>query len=347
MSLLWFDGFESYNNDADATAVPFLSTAENTFSTNYGRRGSRGFMQNHYNDSFNINLSYTDYFPAPANNTTIIVGHALYANKAATPYDSPGRCLIHLGWQVGVYFKHNTNILQVRRINGTILGTGTTTLGSQWWFFEIKVYIHDTAGTVEVRLNGNVEILVTGIDTKHQAHNYVPSVGLRSGNSNPVWRDDLYICNAQGSKNNDFLGDIRVDALRPNAAGIYTDFTPSAGSNYQNVDESYGPDDDSAYNQDDILGHQDSYGIGSLPSPPVGTTIHGVKSQITVRKVSAGSKQCKLLTRAGTTDDLGNAITLSDVFTTHPKIFENNPDDSAAWEDADVNGMEVGAEVTS
>ena len=84
-----------------------------------------------------------------------------------------------------------------------------------------------------------------------------------------------------------------------------------------------------------------------MPSPQTVQTIHGFKSQITVRKTDAGSKQCKILTRSGTTETLGSAITLSDTYKTYTEIYEENPDDSAAWEDADINAVEVGVQITS
>ena len=86
--------------------------------------------------------------------------------------------------------------------------------------------------------------------------------------------------------------------------------------------------------------------MGALPAPS-GTTIHGFKSQITVRKTDAGARKCKLLTRAGTTDQLGSEIALSDTYLTHTEIYEDNPDDAAAWEDADINAVEVGVEITA
>jgi hypothetical protein len=40
---------------------------------------------------------------------------------------------------------------------------------------------------------------------------------VASGTRHLLRLDDVYLCDASGSRNNDFLGDVRVATLRPNA----------------------------------------------------------------------------------------------------------------------------------
>jgi len=347
MALLWFDGFESYEAGTDIAALSPLLSQYSTVIGAYGRRGGNAIFMNGINDWHMVKVSGT-----PA---TIVCGFAIYLPSETTPVYSPTAIWIRLddaseGGNTHLKFYINgSRLIEVRNNALTLLGTtsGHTIDGNTWYYIEIKATISDTVGQITINVD-EVERLSTMADkdTLNGSNAYVGGVKLGGVNGpTAIYYDDLYILDDSGTKNNDFLGDVRVDVLRPNGAGTYTDFTPSAGSNYENVDEAFGPDDDTTYNDGSTVADQDSYALENLPAP-AGTTIYGVKSQITVRKTDAGSRECKLLTRAGTTDDLGDTIILSDSFTTHTKIFEDNPDDSADWEDADVNGMEVGVEIT-
>lgn len=348
MALLWFDGFESYNDHLDANALANVEVLSylTHFQTS-GRRGGRNWRGNATQSRYTAKV--------PGTPATIIFGLALYFNSATAPSYNSSYPFIRIrdGFPSGNihlnFFVKPDREIEVRDSALNILGTtsGANILAHTWRYIEVKVTISGSVGQITIKV-GETEVLNTSADkdTLNGSNVYVGAVELNYVHCLDTLIDDFYICDTSGSKNNDFLGDIRVDALRPNAAGTYTDFTPSAGSNHENVDEVPGPDDDTTYNDGANVGDQDSYQMPDLPAP-AGTTIFGVKTQATVRKTDAGAMKCKLLTRAGTTDDLGDEIILSDSYTTHAEIFENNPDDSAAWEDADVNSMEPGVETTA
>ena len=353
MALIWFDGFESYASGGggltDMYATGRWSAGAGGLPlTAIGRQG-----QGYYNGT-----DGRTYLLIPEVPETMVFGCAVYLNSDSIPTTSSnwwkqlfrlqsakteGTTNTHLNFRV-----NSDRHIEVCNNGFTILGTTAdhTLLAKTWYYIEIKAYIHDSAGTVEIHVNGVEVLSLTSKDTLNGTDNYVGALSIGYAAECNTYFDDLYVLDTTGSKNNDFLGDVRIDAVRPDGAGTYTDFDPSAGSNYQNVDESPGPDDDTTYNDGDTVGDQDSYGLPALPSP-AGTTIYGVKDQITVRKTDAGSMECKLLTVQGGSDYLGDAITLSDTFTTHARIMENNPDDSAAWEDADISGGEIGVEITA
>jgi len=345
MALLWFDGFENYEHLADILAVDGRYTYNDTLAFQaYGRNGGR-----------NLYISYQDYVRAaiPEEPSTIIWGFAVRDTNPAAPVVSNdvARVLsaaldgplgnVHLYFQVTA-----SRTIVCKNSAWSTIGTtsGHTLSYNVWHYVEIKATISDTVGQVTINVDG-VERLSTSADkdTKNGANAYVGAIQLGQIYNHNIRFDDFYVCDTSGSKNNDFLGDIRVDVLRPNAPGTYADFNPSTGANWENVDETYPTGTE--YNDGSNVGDQDSYNVASLPSP-AGTTIHGVKSQITVKKTDATLRKCKILTRAGSTDDLGPTITLTIGYETHAKIFEDNPDDSADWEDADVNAVEVGVEVT-
>ena len=346
MALLWFDGFENYKDYSDIpplrnsafTSLGYEKTGMEFGA--YGRRSTRGFRIWYTNK-----LLYT----LASNYASFVTGIALYRNDTDIPsysanypflgfYDD---ATLQLGFYiVGTEIHVYSNGIKLGETSGADISYQT------WRYVEVKFTINDTTGTVEVRVNENTLLTLSNVDTQNTANAYFNKFKFGSPYSNIYMDyDDLYLCDTAGAKNNDFLGDVRVDVLRPNGAGAYTQFTPSAGANYENVDEVY-PDDDSTYNQGSLVDDKDAYNVGDLPSPPVSTTIHGIKSQITIRKTDAGARECKVLTRSGTTDSLGDALALSDSYLTPTKIYEDNPDDSLAWEDADVNAMQVGVQIT-
>jgi len=350
MALLWFDGFEGYNDLTSDMASAIINSSKFLgFSVSeypsvgaYGRRSSMGLLQQtaHY-----IKYTFAD------NYTSFVYGISIYQSSNAIPEylasypflsfydDTTIQLRFHMvGSEIHVYNGAGTKLGET---SGFGMGYGITK------YFEVKFTIDDSAGAVTIRSNETEVLALTSVDTQYSANAYFNRLWQNGSYNVTLCYDDQYMLDLTGdAPHNDFLGDIRVDILRPSAAGTYTDFTPSAGSNYQNVDETNGPDDDSTYNQGSDVGDKDSYQMPDLPAP-AGTTIYGVKSQITVRKTDAGVRECKILTRVGTTDDLGDTISMGDTYETHTKIFEDNPDDSAAFEDADVNAMEVGVEITA
>ena len=345
MTLLWFDGFESYADSIDANRLSNIYTAGLVYGTLYGRN-NRGVRLDGTGDYWTCKVTDT---PATVIfgcvfklNTTILPSYS-FTYPFVTFYDAFPTGNIHLKFHL-----NSSRLIEVRNSADALIATtsGHSINANTWYYLEIKAKISDTVGQITININ-DVEVLSTSADkdTQNGTNAYVEAIGIKKVYNVDTHIDDLYICDTSGSQHNDFLGDKRVDPVRSDAAGTYTQFTPSAGSNYQNVDETPGPDDDTTYNDDGTVGHKDSYNMGLLPSP-AGTTIHGFKSQITVRKTDAGSRKCKPLTRSGTTDTLGTEIVLSDSFTTHFEIYEDNPDDSEAWADADINAVQVGVEVT-
>jgi len=346
MALLWFDGFENYNDIND------ISPLRNSAFTSLGYEGTNiGFGAYGRRSTRGIKIWYTAklIYTLASNYASFVAGIALYQNDPDIPsynanypffgfYDDT---TLQLGFYiVGTEIHVYSNGVKLGETSGADINCWV------WRYVEVKFTINNTTGTVEVRVNENILLTLSNVDTQNSADAYFNKFKLGpSYNNIETLYDDLYLCDTAGTKNNDFLGDVRVDVLRPNGAGTYTQFTPSAGANYENVDEVY-PDDDTTYNQGSLVDDKDAYNVEDLPSPPASTVIHGVKSQITVRKTDAGARECKILTRSGATDTLGDALVLSDSYLTPTKIYEDNPDDSLAWEDADVNAMQVGVQIT-
>jgi hypothetical protein len=214
-----------------------------------------------------------------------------------------------------------------------------------WYYIELKVYIHDTGGTYDVNLNGSNELSGSGVDTKYSGSagaNQV-RVGGYAFTRYPRF-DDIYVCDNTGSIANDFLGDVRVEALLPNGAGNSSDFTASAGSNYQCVDET--PPNWEDYVYDDTVGNHDTYTFDNMST--VEGDIYGVQSNMFAKKSSAGTRTVKTVIRSDGADYTpGSEHTLGDSYVYYVDTFEDDPDTSAAWTIAGVNAAEFGPKVES
>lgn len=230
--------------------------------------------------------------------------------------------------------------------NGTTIGSvGTTALSSGvYYYIEVKVTIADApSGVASCRINGVDELVQTTLDTRNAANasaNSVRFFGIGSNQSYAGSYDDLYICDGTGGVNDNYLGDIRVAALLPTAAGNSTQYTPSAGSNYQNVDDAT-PDGDTTYNDSSTTSQKDTFAMGNLPTNATGN-IKGLQLLTYDRKTDAGARTLRHVTRTASTDYESANITQLDTFIYHATLQDVNPNTTTAWTESDVNGMEAG-----
>lgn len=236
-------------------------------------------------------------------------------------------------------------------MNGTVLGSYVVTpiTYTDWYYFEAKCVLHDTAGSVVVKMNGITIINLTGIDTKNGGTKTVfDSIGIGPSQTlNNVHDvvDDLYICNGAGSVNNDFLGDVAVETLYPNGDGSSSQFLGSDGNsvnNYLLVDEPNTPIL-TDYVEDATSGHRDLYAMSNLvrTSGP----IYGVQVTDHVRNSDAGAISAKTALKSGATVENGPVFPVTTTWKTTRKMHELNPDGSVAWNIAAVNAIEAGVEV--
>lgn len=341
--LRYFDGFETFSgNYPPMQAVPGLSITASycTVGSTYARTGSMGMQLLYYS-------GYQMIFSVPLQ--TWFVGFAVRRYDINVPVY--GATYPMFGFMDGLTWQMKMHVvgseIQVRNGADTLLAT-TSGAGLDyriWRYVEVGIVVDSSVGSLVLKVNENNLVNLTNINNQASENPQADTLFLSGIYNSNAHIDDLYVCDSTGAKNNTFLGDIRIDKLTPTGAGTYSDFTPSAGSNYQNVDDVNLHDGDSTYNQGSDVGDKDTYAMSDLPFP-AGTEIFGVKTQITARKTDAGTRKIKQLDISGSTEELGDEKTLSDSYETYRTIYENNPDDDAAWEDADVNAVQPGIIIT-
>ena len=236
------------------------------------------------------------------------------------------------------------------RGDGTLLAVGTATLGATMRYIEAKVTINNTTGRVIVKVDGATDIDTGGggVDTQNGGNAYVTSIVLGTGDATSLtsfsmWFDDLVIADTAGSVNNDFLGDVRVEAIYATGTGNSAQFTPSAGANWENVDDNP-PDDDVTYNKSSTAGHKDTFAFGNLSSST--GTVLAVCPTLRMRKEDAGARQMRAVCRLAAVETESADIAPQTQYDFYQSVFETKPG-GGAWTPTDVDGAEFGYKIQS
>jgi len=282
------------------------------------------------------------YIPQNASIQRTLDNQATWVVGFALRYISTGGSVTLLDFLDGtssqVFLRINAdNTLSFVR-GSTVLGTTSFSLISgTWYYIEAKVTINNTTGVCEVRVNGDTKLSLTSQNTRQSANNYANIVKFGSFNNTPQWGlTDIYI--ADGNAAQTYLGDIRVKCLFPSGAGATTQWTPSAGSNYQNVDEST-PNDDTDYNLSSVAGQIDTYAMDNLAANDTPLAVQWIAR---LRKDDAGTRTIRRVLRSGGANYEGSNVNVSDTYNYYTEVLETDPATGVAWTNSGVNAVEAG-----
>lgn len=334
--LRFLDGFDHYNTLQVGRKWSFF---EGAISPGTGRKGTASLRTTNYDQT-----PYLDF----DNQGTWIVGFAF--NPAGLGADGWGwvrfgetsgtiQCVLSLGG--------NGDLLLYRGLpTSNLLARSTQKLlVNNWYFIEVKATIHNTTGLFEVRVGGVVWATFSG-NTRGGSNNYANRILLNDGSNTTKtfdW-DDFYVCDGTGSRNNDYLGEGHVDLVLPNGAGTYSEWTPSAGANYQNVDDNPS-NDDADYNSSAVAGQRDSYAYPDIATPS--GLVKAVAVNLTVGKDDLGARNVQSLVRAGGADYVGASRGLVDGYRQYTEFLEIDPSTGLPWTVAGVNSAEYGIKLVS
>jgi hypothetical protein len=331
MSLLWVDGFEGYGPSGDPTTL----------------------------------LGYRGYGTSQTNHSSIttgrITGYCISANDIYSPGFSTPSLTINPTLIAGIAFKLNNGYITIQFMDNTINGIGvtinqtsiviklgTTTISTTsltlttltWFYAEVKVFCHATAGTVEVRLNGSTIVSLTGINTKNSYDDYNNVIYTEL---HYAWLDDYYICDGSGLTVNDFQGFCRVVGLLPNADTLTEQWSTSTGTDhYALVDEN--PPNTTDYVYSGTQGQTDLYIYPPLPAaigPIIGLQV------ATQSKVFSGTGAIveAPITSYGVTDAGTDAIVKSTTYSDMRRISITDPSTGLPWTAAGLSAAQIGIKV--
>ena len=240
------------------------------------------------------------------------------------------------------------------------IGSGTTNVPSppstfvlhanEWYYLEMQAAI--VSGGPPAHLIASARVNEAEILT----WDYTASFGAAGASFNRINMqgpgagltaiiDDLYVTDTE------FLGDVRIGVLYPNAVGDSSQWVPNAaGANWQQVEE-HPADDDTTYVSTPTVGQKDLYNLDDIDPAFVGT-IKGVQALWCVKKSDEGSGAVKGIWKSGSTEivqsDGHNYIApngffpsaanyLYDIETERKSLFT-----AADWTKTELNGLQLG-----
>jgi len=342
MTLLWADGFESYGDGTAPDNAPdppgimatkYIMSYEQYFDIVTGRGG---VGQAIYFTSQDISLQTPIL---DTTDSTLIMGFAFKYSSAA-PWTYTYLCNLYTNgiWGLSLVFDDDGS-LYVQDAGYTELGrTDITLLPDKWYWIEWKVFVDNTAGTVDVRLGADNVLSLTGVDTQYNSDAWYNQVKLKNSFLLKPYVDDLYICDGAGSDNNDFLGNVRVKTLRPNGDSS-TQWTPTSLNNYEDVDDVI-CDEGTTYVTDNTANNKDLYTYEDLSDL---TTIKGIIISTVAALDVTGSETFQTVVSSGGTEETSSNHTINSTsYVTKIHISEQDPNTSSAWTDTTVDSVLFG-----
>lgn len=353
MALLFCDSFDGYDNANDFDDK-WDYVSDITFASWLVAGGRWGGGAVSIGADFDVLYGVRKRFVSADAIGTIIVGGSFYMTTA--PNASYPLMLfqdtLYVNAQLCIVCNSDGTIRAIRGgQGGTVLGTSSSPVVSinTWHHIEVKLYLHDSAGTIEIRVDGAVALSLTAQDTNNTSDPYVGEVRLGTGcykATNATRWDDIVIMDTSGSYNNNFIGDCRIHSVLPDADGTTNNFTPLGGStNYTEVDDLI--DQDTSYVYSTTSGHKDLYSFDALGLNANHNIAAAVVTNI-ARKDDIGARSVAGLILSSSTTGTGSVIALptNNDWTGIQAFFPLDPATASVWAGTSLDSVEAGVMIT-
>ena len=162
-----------------------------------------------------------------------------------------------------------------------VLATASSTLfcDDSWYHIELNYLVDNSVGTYDVYVNGVSVLSATGVDTNDSASsNGFLGCGFGDGvfSTDYIFYDDIIVWDeADDGRDNDLttfpLGMHRIETIHPNGAGSNTDWTASAGTNWEAVNNN--PPSSTDYVSATSSGDRDTYDFGTITTTGSGAIV--------------------------------------------------------------------------
>lgn len=352
--LRFIDGFDYYNTQA--LFLRKWDYVDNTVNLGlaYGRNGSGGMRPSGGSNGGDVGKNL------PAANS----GYGFFGTAIYVPNMVPGFSLVH-----GVY---NPAVTPHNEIGSYILGDGSIGIGNHnnatlilqaqtgpglisaanYRHIETGIRVHDVNGEVIVRLDGDVVLSWSGNTRRSGAatSNEFRHVRLfrNSGLNGEQWYDDFYYCDDTGPKNNDFLGDMRIITLYPNAVGDLSEWPTLVGAAtiWEAINQ-HPTDDDTSYAASNTPGERFLVNLDMIAG--VDGDVKGLAVNFMAKKDDAGTRKVAALVKVPSTGGaIGEATeqAFPAAYANLQYIFESNPDTLANFTWPQIGELQAGGKIT-
>ena len=331
MGLIGFAGFED-NNYSEVTPIGVTVLSPTAPRTgNYCLRIETG-SNNLFNKGWVMPVGVGEFYFQYA---------AKYVgNQAVTDDKACFQWLDQFSNVMGAFYIRTTSLIYNVYVGNkvTLIGSTVTGLSSNWTVIEGYIKIHASEGRVIIRVNGVTEVDFTG-NTQPGEEDAVAV--LRHGNfpfgtnGQYLYFDDIIVQDTTGAAFNSWPMGIKCHKVAaPLANGNYAQWTPSAGDNFQCIDETPPSMDDYV---EGAAGQKDSYPFGDAPAG-----LSGIAGVVT-RFYGQGNGNIKRLCRYGGTDYLSSAFAVPGTFNKVDDVMAEKPG-GGGWDETTFNACEFGME---
>jgi hypothetical protein len=344
MALRWIEGFENMG-PAGTTGLDLYDAMHKKWS----------YLEHHNSASIQVGRDGVGLgFKYPNSNS------CLFRQRLEAEHTT---WIVGFGWRGSDWFIDNSDLMMLlspvgwqqvrlrRMMNGELrIYTGDTFRGEsvganlavlQWNYIEVKAYIHDSAGTVEVRVDGNTVLSLSGIDTDPWNHDTVQGVQFTIDRT--CMYDDIYVCDGDGpAPHNDFLGPCRIEGISLYGDEPSNQWDASGPSSHVSYLNEVILDDDASYVETDVSGSVDMFSWGSLyPS----LEVLGLQLNACTRTLAAhGWELYFRIDSNGTIEDFdsGDEYSAHEYYQMNYGISTIDPDTGVVWTPEGINNATFG-----
>ncbi len=231
----------------------------------------------------------------------------------------------------------------------TVLATSSRTVPNapEFYYCELMCKVDPVNGAYELRIDGVRWLSASGINTSSTGDAFANQVNLTNqshiADGSVTIVDDYYIADDDDRGGTaslvGFAGPVKIACLEETADGARVEFTPLAGTNVSNVDETGGEDADGSYNSG-THNAVDLYALTDLETPLV--EIKAVAVHQFARKEDALFRSIFPVARVNSSDYSGDEVTLSNSYEHLFHAWDRNPATEAEWTLTEVNAVQVG-----
>jgi len=241
-----------------------------------------------------------------------------------------------------VRMNSTTAKLEIYTGTGTLVATSANSLlATTHYLLETHIKISDAVGAIDVRIDGVDFVSFAGDTQPGGDTTFDALIGYTTGT---LYLDDLAFNDTTGGVDNSWCGDGKVVMLPPSAAGDTTQWTPSAGSNWQNVDE-VPPTADTDYNSANVSGYVDLYNTTTF-TIPANHVIKRVYAEARTREETAAGDVLQFGVK---TNSVAYWSASQQQLTSYGRYvgdeYRTNPNTSVAWTQGELDALQVGVKM--
>jgi len=271
---------------------------------------------------------------------TIVIGFAAKPGSGVSYYNETLiRLMTGVSYQ-GELVLTSTGHLNYYRGASSLLGTTSETLPmGTWTYVELKVYVDNSIGTLDIHFNGQSVLSLNSIDTLASAASTITEVQFHPIKYFSI--DDIYIYDDIGGVGS-MQGPIAIEQLLPTGDDTHN-WTPSTGANgYEVVDN---PEiEDTTYISDSTVNTVELWSYEDLSE--IDGAILAAQQHTRAGSDDVGLRTIDIICESGaTTDSTSVGLTTDGGFDVIEVIYEDDPNTSSAWTISNLNAANFGVKV--